>query len=154
MTTSTTTITTNIVTREQIDACSRFYNEAGQAFYMVRSESDPNVEYKVEAQQHGGRYFIVCDCPAGQKGINCKHKKWAAAAAQVDRTDRKVEAMSREWKEPIDASYFPEVTCTNVDSETLARVMRASLANKQPPRSLVEQDYRHYNDNKPFSLMR
>lgn len=142
MTTSTTTTTINIVTPAQIAKCERVIDmTTGQAFYIVQSESDDTVEYTVRALKVNGRYFLTCTCKAGLSGTPCKHKRWASAAAQVDKTAAKVEAMS---------STF--AVATNVSDRTLERVMSAKP--QATSGSQVEQDARHYNDNRPFRLMR
>lgn len=144
MTTSTTTTNVSIVTPEQIALCERVVDmTTGQAFYIVTSESDDTIEYEVRALKVGVKYFVTCTCPAGLKGINCKHKRFAAAAAQVEKTQVKVEAMQRST-----------TMYTNVDNETLDRVTRASLANKQAPMSQVKQDFAHYNSGLTFRLMK
>ncbi len=117
---TTITNTTAIVTPAQIALCERVVDATtGQAFYIVKSEHyDENyTEYTVKAIKIAGRYWTTCTCPAGLKGVACKHKIWAAAAAQVHKTQAKVEAMT---STPV---------ATNVDSATLAVLCQEGLPN-------------------------
>lgn len=145
MSNSTTTTNVSIVTPAQLALCERVIDmTTGQAFYIVTSETDDTVEYTVKAIKVAGRYFVTCTCPAGLKGIACKHKRFAAASAQVEKTAVKVEAMGRE--------SVPTTTFTTVDAVTMARVGRAK--GQATTGRQVEQDAKHYNSGSTFRLMR
>ncbi len=80
-------INTTNVTSEQIGRCHKVFS-GSIPFYMVESESDSQVEYKVTWDRaHGFR----CTCKSGQAGFSncrhpyCKHVKWSVAAAREEK---------------------------------------------------------------------
>jgi hypothetical protein len=63
--------------------CHRIiYENTGEVFYLVESELDPLVEYKVRALEKCGKYYLTCTCPDGEAGLSCGHKRAAFAHAQ------------------------------------------------------------------------
>ena len=83
----TSNIDTSSVTPEQIGRCHKCFS-GSVPFYMVESESDSSVEYKVTwDKKHGYR----CTCPSGNVGFSnckagfCKHCRWAYAASMEER---------------------------------------------------------------------
>jgi hypothetical protein len=42
-------------------------------YYIQGSASEP---YELLVKREGGKIFVSCDCPAGQKLQLCKHKLW------------------------------------------------------------------------------
>src|SRR5437870_11221941 len=82
-----TKIDTSNVTAEQIDRCTRIVDpHTMEAFYLVLSETQDLVEYKVTYMRLPSKHY-TCTCPAGLNGfVNCKdgvckHVKWAKSAA-------------------------------------------------------------------------
>src|SRR5690242_18212984 len=96
------------VLREQLDRCHRFFDEeVGRAFYMVESESEPDVEHRVEWLDGW-----TCTCKSGQiqfrnvqhpSGV-CKHVRWAACREIEYRYELRVrqEAEARQQALPIE----------------------------------------------------
>lgn len=69
---------------EHTARCERIWDfQTGEDFYLVESESDPTVEYKVQySTDHG----FLCNCEAGKWGFArvtrhpsgvCKHVRWS-----------------------------------------------------------------------------
>jgi hypothetical protein len=85
------------VTGEQIDACQRFTCEAtDEVFYIVRSASRPDREYKVTWNK---QYQVVqCDprCEASQNGQNCWHRRAVMASESLYRQQKRDEAEARQ----------------------------------------------------------
>ncbi len=107
--TTTTTFNNNQVTFQQLNKCHRIIDDAtGKAFYLVESEHDNLVEYKVTYSNHK----FSCTCPCGQQGFAsvrnasgyCKHVRWAVAAAAED----KKEVLARRIAEANDVESSPE----------------------------------------------
>jgi hypothetical protein len=147
-----TAIATNVVTQEQLDRCTRIIDmETMLPFYMVRSESDDLTEYKVATIWRHGRWFVTCSCPAGLRGIPCKHQRWAKAAAAEYKDELAIAARCAASVAPaITTSAQTVVGYTNVDAQTLARVLRRSdekLARK-PSKSAP------LRSNRAFSLLK
>lgn len=149
MTTSTTTIATlDTVTAEQIARCERIIDmSTGRAFFLVQSESyDANfTEYKVEAIKKNGTYFVTCTCPAGQKAIACKHKRWAMAAARIEKMQARKQAET-----PVTVVLPESVPTLILDNEqadelTTRRVMNASVKPARKGKGRT--------DTKAFSLL-
>ena len=158
------------VTRAQIEMCERIIDNAtGQAFFSVRSEhyDDNYTEYTVKAITVAGRYFLTCSCAAGLRGIACKHKVWAAAAAQVHKSEVKALAMARTNAAPVAvdaATVALEMEKAKVraacgtqeakqDDATITRVALATLHPRALPAAEVERDARRYRGH-DFSLLR
>jgi hypothetical protein len=92
--TVTTSKASKIVTAEQLNKCNRVEDVAtGSIFYMIESQTTPSQEYKVEAIQRHGHYYVTCTCPAGLNGRDCWHK--AAAAAHAAEYKEMVKAAAR-----------------------------------------------------------
>jgi hypothetical protein len=79
----------NEVTPDQIGACSKILDcQTHTNFYLVQSESDDQVEYKVTYDHKMG---FQCSCEAGKRGFAhckygfCKHIKWSVAHAAEER---------------------------------------------------------------------
>lgn len=79
------------VSGEQIGMCHKTF-EGSQAVWMVQSEQDELVEYKVKhTKEHG----FTCTCKAGSVGFSnckdgiCKHVRWSVAAEAELRTAMK-----------------------------------------------------------------
>jgi hypothetical protein len=85
------------VTSEQIGRCHKVLASTGN-FYLVESEADSRVEYKVAwTKQHG----FTCQCKAGQVGFvhcrngYCKHVLWSVACeAELQAAMKELEAAS------------------------------------------------------------
>jgi hypothetical protein len=132
-----TTIDITAVTEEQIDRCHRVINENTHTpFYLVESERDILVEYKVEAILKDGEWYLTCTCPAGLRGIPCKHRRWAVAASEDFKELIKAEAQAqaRIDDEKAPTSLMAKVGYTNVDEVTLARVLRRDAERKAQPK--------------------
>jgi hypothetical protein len=139
----TTTSTTTTVTFEQIARCHRCIDlENMLPFYKVESESGNGQEYKVATIRKNGKWYVTCTCPAGLKGVPCKHRKWAKAAAQEYKELLKAEA---EAQARIDAQKGIQTererllkelgvgyASANVDNATLARMIEC---NKKPAKN-------------------
>lgn len=76
------------VTPDQIGACTKILDcQTHTNFYLVQSESDDQVEYKVTYSSKG----FQCSCPSGQHGFSntkhgfCKHVKWSVADAEEEK---------------------------------------------------------------------
>jgi hypothetical protein len=131
------------VTSEEIGRCHKVL-AGGKSFYMVESEKDCTVEYKVQySREHG----FTCTCPSGEYGFAnvkhpakvCKHVRWSVAAAQEERaalreqTVMQAQALIAEQPQLI-------INGQPADSETFARVMnaqpaKASKAQAQSPKA-------------------
>lgn len=116
-------IDTMNVTPEQIGRCYKVFGTDGKAFYQVESERDSQVEYQVKwTREHG----FTCTCEAGQRGFAqckdgyCKHVRWSVACAKEEREALK-ELESTLYVQPV-------AVATNVDAETLQRVLNAKPA--------------------------
>lgn len=152
MTTSTTAMTTTIVTPEQVAMCERIIDmTSGLAFYIVKSESyaDNYQEYTVKAVLVNGRYFLTCTCQAGMSGTPCKHKRWATAAAQIEKTQVKVEAMS---KAPVTVVLPESVPTLIIDDEQADELTYRRVMSK--PAKEIDRKAKAPGNNKAFSLLR
>lgn len=149
------TTTTNTVTQEQIDACTRVIDlTVNRVFYQVRSERNPLVEYKVQYQKdpaRPGKGYFTCTCPAGLEGFihcsqgTCKHVRWALAAEQV----YKVEVKARAAKGRRDVVIT--VNGKIADDETYNRVMTAKPY--QHTEAEIKRDQERYQ-SRPFSFLK
>lgn len=89
----------NTVTSEQIGRCHKILASTGN-FYLVESESDSLVEYKVcWSKEHG----FTCDCKSGQVGFSntrngyCKHVLWSVACeAEIQQALKEQIALSEQ----------------------------------------------------------
>ncbi len=92
------------VTSEQTSKCQKVIDfQTNEDFYLIESESDPTVEYKVQySTDHG----FTCNCKAGEVGFSritrhpsgvCKHVRWAVTAWLED------EALEQELAEANEA---------------------------------------------------
>jgi hypothetical protein len=78
------------VTDAQIGKCYGVYGSDDQKFYMVESEHEVLIEYKVT---YSARYGFQCTCKSGQKGFwnvhhisgVCKHCRWMVACVLEER---------------------------------------------------------------------
>lgn len=138
MTNSTTTTTTTVVTAEQIARCSRVIDmETMLPFYMVRSESDDQQEYKVATIWKHQQWFVTCSCPAGLKGINCKHRRWVKAASEEYKKELAAQARRDAEQATRQALYkVLNIEYSDVDTETLKRIARRN-ANPAPMRQCI-----------------
>jgi len=131
------------VTGEQIDACQRFIDEAtGEVFYIVRSASRPDRQYKVTWNK---QYNVVqCDkaCEASSHAQNCWHRRAVMAAETLYRQQKRDEAAARERR------LLEEEA--NRQAEYQALMARPAY---RPSRTAVERATR-CNQPKPFSLLR
>ncbi len=136
------TIATATVTAEQLDRCTRILDlNRKEAFYMVESESDPTVEYKVSAQRHGTRYYVTCTCKAGQAGISCKHVRWCIEAARLYRL------------ELAEQSLIEALVGQGVSRDTATRVVYAK-STIPFTHELAAESALQAQRNKGFQLMR
>jgi hypothetical protein len=151
---ATTKIDTNTVTREQIDRCTRIIDpHTMEAFYLVLSETQDLVEYKVQYARLPSKHY-TCTCKAGLNGFAnckdgvCKHVKWAVAAADEYKTEQAALA-ERDAKRSADAARLnrirklvemglthPEAleaveTHTTLDDAALVRVIKADKAARR-----------------------
>jgi hypothetical protein len=152
-----TTIDITGVTEEQIERCHRVINENTHTpFYLVESERDSFVEYKVEAILKDGEWYLTCTCPAGLKGIPCKHRRWAVAASEdfKELIKAEAEAQARIAAQTVPAPLMARVGYTDVDEVTLARIYRRDeerkARDKKPSRKVA------YCQTRPqgFSLLK
>lgn len=147
------TIDITEVTSEQIDRCHRIIDEQTmEVFYLVQSESDDLVEYKVQYQTLPTKHY-TCTCPAGLAGFAhvrhasgvCKHVRWALAAAQ----EYKAELRARAQRDAARAAVAPEhvliINGKPATAEELDRVMNAKPTPVKSARAI---------QSKPFSLLR
>ncbi len=63
-------------------------------YYQVDSESNPGTAYNVRFNRKYGK--LTCTCPAGERGINCKHKRAALAANEIDKAQRNQERINEQ----------------------------------------------------------
>jgi hypothetical protein len=85
------------VTDQQLDAATRFTCEAtGEVFYIVRSASRPDRQYKVTWNKEF--QVVQCDprCEASHNGQNCWHRRAVMAAETLYRQAKRDEAAARE----------------------------------------------------------
>ena len=149
------TINFTAVTSEQIDRCSRVIDESTMTpFYLVLSESDNQTEYRVSALHKDGEYYLTCTCPAGLRGIPCKHRRWAMAASEEYKELLKAQAQAdaRQALQTVPAPVV-KIEYSDQDAQTLARIVRrdAEAKNRKPESKRVA-----YCQTRPagFSLMR
>jgi hypothetical protein len=158
-----TNIDTTGVTAEQIDRCTRVVDpHTMEAFYLVLSESQDLVEYKVTYVRLPSKHY-TCTCPAGLNGFAncrdgvCKHIKWALKAAE----EFKAELAARAAKEAklgriskmvesglthIEAVEAVEMV-TTLDDAARVRVIKADKAKRR--KAPAPRD-----NNRAFSLYR
>jgi hypothetical protein len=116
-------ISTEHVTPEQIGNCTKCF-DGSTPFYMVLSETQDLVEYKV--RWNGKARGFSCTCPAGQNGFArcrqgvCKHCVWAVAAAREEK------AAVAELHKLIAEQAAPVSTAPTIDTATLARIEAAN----------------------------
>lgn len=130
------------VTEEQIDRCSRVIDMAAMLpFYLVLSESDNLTEYKVAAIRKNGEYHLTCTCPAGLRGIPCKHRRWAMAASEDFKRLIKAQAQAdaRIAQQTVPAPREVLYTALHIDysdqdDATLARVIERDQERKAEPK--------------------
>ena len=127
---------TAIVTEAQLARCHRCIDlNTMMPFYKVESERDSLVEYKVATIWKRGRWFTTCTCPAGLRGIACKHVRWCLAhaaeykreLAEQARIDAQKAVRQALYKE-LNVSY----ASPNVSNEDLARIAER---NKKPAKN-------------------
>ena len=150
------------VTPEQSARATRIIDESTMhPFYLVESERDSLVEYKVTYSETFG---FQCTCPSGLHGFwnvrhpsgVCKHVRWALAAAEEykDFIKAEAEAEARITQQTAPTPLMARVGYTNVDEVTLARIFRRDeerkARDKKPSRKVA------YCQTRPvgFSLMR
>ena len=76
------------VTLEQLDAATMIVDEKTQrAFYLVKSASDPEKEYRVT--YNTAFSILQCTCPAGSEGRGCWHKRAALADWSLYRMEQR-----------------------------------------------------------------
>jgi hypothetical protein len=112
-------------------------------FYLVESEHDSLVEYKVTYSETFG---FQCTCPSGLHGFwnvrhpsgVCKHVRWAVAASEEYKGFIKAEAEAQariaQQSVPAPTPQMARVGYTNVDEVTLARVLRRDAERKAQPK--------------------
>lgn len=146
-----TTTSTTTVTAEQIARCHRVIDlNNNLPFYMVESESGNGQEYKFSTIRKNGQWHIVCTCPAGLKGIPCKHRKWAKAAAEEFKAELAEQARNDAYKIERERLYKELNTgyaSPSVTNEDLARIIER---NKKPARIVERKGY----EARPFSLLK
>jgi len=123
------------VTDIQIDRCHRCIDmETMTPFYMVESEhyEENQQEYKVSAIRKDGKWHTVCSCPAGLKGIACKHLRWVEAAAAEYKDELVIAARCAASVAPAIEKPAPAIV-SDVDAVTLARVLRRSAEQARKP---------------------
>lgn len=139
--------TLETVTAEQIARCERIVDmNTGRAFYLVKSEhySENDLEYKVESIRKNDAWYVTCTCAAGQKAIACKHKRWAMAAARIEKMQRKAETQAAPATVVLPTLV---VDGEQADELTTRRVMNA-------PAKVVDRKAKPLTNNKPFSILR
>ena len=99
------------VSDEQIGKCHAAIGPDGVTYYMVESESDNLVEYKVQYSHKTG---FTCSCKSGQVGFSntrngfCKHCVWALATAEeVRHAVAEMEAPAAAIEAPVAAPLKP-----------------------------------------------
>ncbi|HZU00276.1 MAG TPA: SWIM zinc finger family protein [Ktedonobacteraceae bacterium] len=141
------TIDPPAVTAEQLDRCTRVIDLDTQTpFYIVESESNPTQQYKVAALRKHGKWYTTCSCPAGLKGIPCKHIRWAKAAAEEYKEELKAQAQ-RDAEAAVRLALYQQlgIEYTDVDTETLKRIVRRNV-KPAPARQCIS--------GRPFSLLK
>jgi hypothetical protein len=141
------TISTETVTGEQIGKCHKVY-EGSTPVWLVESESDETVEYRVK---HSTEHGFTCTCKAGQNGFSnckagyCKHVLWALAASREER-----EAVNELHRLIAEQALEAQVQAAMSDAET---IVRAEQAKEAPVKVARKSSAKPYSP-KPFSLMR
>jgi SWIM zinc finger len=85
MTTIQMTVTTKYnVTIEQIDRATKIIDcNTNTVYFQVDSQTTPGTAYNARFNPQYGK--LTCTCPAGEKGINCWHKRAALAANELEK---------------------------------------------------------------------
>lgn len=79
-----TAITQYNITIEQLDRATKIIDvNTNTVYYQVDSQTNPGTSYNVRFNRQFG--CLTCNCPAGQKGIPCWHKRAALAANELDK---------------------------------------------------------------------
>jgi hypothetical protein len=141
-----TEINTTGVTPEQIGACHKIF-EGSTPAYMVQSESDSLVEYKVRwSKEHG----FTCTCKAGKVAFSnckagyCKHVLWSVAAGREEK-----EAVAELHRLIAEQAAPVAQVVTNVDAATLKRIEAANERQAGKPASKAKP-----YQPKAFSLLK
>lgn len=146
----TTTSTTTTVTAEQIARCHRVIDmETMLPFYKVESESGDGTEYKVATILKNGKWYVTCTCPAGLKGIPCKHRRWAKAAAEEYKAELAEQARNDAYKIERQALYNKlniGYASPNVTNEDLARIAERNTHPAPTNRGCIQA--------RPFSILK
>lgn len=139
------TIDISCVTSAEIDRCHRFIDlQSYLPYYLVESEQDSLIEYKVSSIYRNDEWSYTCTCKAGKYGFihckngYCKHVRWAKAAEEDYKELVKAQAFAEarielaEERRRKAAMQELHIGYTNVDTETLERIAER---NKKPAKS-------------------
>lgn len=133
-------INTSNVTPEQIGACTKVFDANGKPFYKVVNSQELTdaeghlIEYSVKAILKGDKYYLTCDCKAGNEGRLCWHKRASVAAAAEEKAalaeqcrladEQKVKAAAeqaqREWTRATFLAARPEWFDTDQERNAFA----------------------------------
>lgn len=127
------------VTDEQIGRCHAIL-EGSKKFYMVESEQDNFVEYKVTLTKEWG---FRCTCKSGEYGFAnvrhisgvCKHVRWAVAAMLEEITAMAEQAELNAFQRQ-DTMELPAVKAT-WDAQAKREVEALDRARKQEIRDIL-----------------
>jgi hypothetical protein len=133
------------VTSEHTARCAKIWDfQNGEDFYLVESESDPTVEYKVQYSTYHG---FTCNCKAGLAGFShvtrhpsgvCKHCRWAVATWLEDEAlEQALEEANEALAEKVakmPTIILPIVRPLNVSS--IEASMPAWVMNARPSRGM------------------
>lgn len=146
------TATTTEVTEEQIARCHRFVDESTKLpFYLVQSERDELVEYKVATIRKNGQWYITCTCPAGLRGVPCKHRRWAAAAAAEYKEMIKAAAQAQaridaeNARQALYTKLHIDYASANVSNDDLALIAKRNETPASTSRGCIQA--------RPFSIL-
>jgi len=67
-----------------------------QATEILVHSSTPGIYYTIAIMQHGEKVVLKCSCPAGEKGLLCKHV--IAAVAKDDSILADKQSAWKEWQ--------------------------------------------------------
>jgi hypothetical protein len=156
------------VTREQSARATRVIDESTMhPFYLVESERDSLVEYKVTYSETFG---FQCTCPSGLHGFwnvrhpsgVCKHVRYALSAAEEYKDFIKAEAEAQARIDAEKAPVAPRQALYNklgigyasVDDVTLARIAERDAQRKAQPKKPARKVAYCQTRKQGFSLLK
>jgi hypothetical protein len=128
MTTIEITVTTKYnVTIEQIDRASKIIDgRDNSVYFQVDSQTTPGTSYNVRFNRQFGK--LTCTCPAGEKGINCWHKRAALAANELEKATANLRRKTEQAAVEATEEYQLEQLFRNLEEslEALDRIAEES----------------------------